>query len=723
MTGWEPLRWGAVRVTGLPVTVPEMLVCDGAVRCHRTLEIARANDLRARNALAEAIHASVACGVPNNTSRNRLLRLRRAAVGGRTLPPTRLDDPDLAQLWAAAQETGGHVAAAERTFRAAAEADFRRVRDALYEIAQSRTMQNGLVVSNLRLAALCLRLAEGRAPVTSKKADRDLAALWSYAMRAATRPTPLGAFAICGLLDWHRSPAPTGTAVLGPERRRVSVSLWALAAASERAPDNLTGAPSDLAALPREGGDVTSLVRDLERFSDAPPGARLATIVALETRIGGEGEGGTLVYEDILLDSASGPRPPCTPKVALDVLWPVLRLAESALTILPHLRMCEAFFGAFGVDGVCDDVPAFLARLESAPGFVDRLRFASLPPAWLASPIRSAAERANIEEVLCPLDWFDALPRWKDACDLAVYFSFSGGRAVLGGVQSGRGKYLSRFLRSGDPRDAAPLFGLRAELATGEALPVEIDATFGLNFQLHPPIARYAFAGLRRDAVDLVRLEDLRLIFDPKVRRLQLQSRILSCEIEPVHLGFLRDAALPSTWLLLRALSPRMADDTVSERLRIHDTLDQMALNSGETLPLRRPRLVVGNLVLEPARWLFPVRSLPQLSDGQGAEGHLSEVLDWLAATGAPAACWLEVVGPSGRVAAPRSFHWCSPWAGRILRSALRPYGSETQYLSVVLKERLALDGGVNDATGAMRAAEWMLQVRRRQNHDSEVRA
>lgn len=718
MSGWSTLRWGAVRVAGLPASTAQELACTRLDAAYGVIRDARQTEHDARGDLAAAIHARIAAGGLHKASRNRLLTVRRAALGDRPLPgfAPAVVEPDLIARHRRARAAGENVEKAEAGFAALADREVSLVRASLGKLASDRLMQEGLTISNARLARFCLGLCGAAVCPTGKKADRNFAALWSYAMRAATRPTPLGTFAFCGLLDWDRPVRNVSETNIGPLRRRVTIALGALARCRQGADGRrLSGAPAELAALDPEGDDrVAGLVRSLTTFPKAAPAARLATLDRLKTHLDLDNAVHPLVFEDVLLDPADGPPPPLPAPRILDHLEPVLKLTEASMSTMAHLRMCEAFFERFGVDGCCEDVPGFLREVENLPGFVDRIRFATLPPAWLESPIAAAASRLDVDEVDCPVEWFDALGTYAYDADIAVFFSISGGRLVLNGVQSGRGKYLSRFLDRCDPLDRAALAGVRADLAAGAALPVEIGVTLGLNFQVHPPLTRHAFAGTTQDGQDAVALEDLRLSFDVAGRRLRLCLSGSGQEIEPVHLGFLRDVNLPDQWLQLRALSPRLADDTVAERIRIHDTLDQRTLATGGALPRRRPRLVVGNVVLEPARWYFRASELPQFESGQGADAQLRLTVEWLDRTGAPAACWLDVVDQTGGSSGPRRFDWTSPWAARVLRSHVRRWATlDPNTLWVVLREVLPEDPVLSDGFGAPVAAEWMMQLRR----------
>jgi hypothetical protein len=134
----------------------------------------------------------------------------------------------------------------------------------------------------------------------------------------------------------------------------------------------------------------------------------------------------------------------------------------------------------------------------------------------------------------------------------------------------------------------------------------------------------------------VLQLADLSLSFDTVAHTLHVHSTRLGCDIEPVHFGFLRDFNLPAPLLLLRALSPRVRDETLAERVGLYNVCDQ--LDAVHNVPLRpyRPRLEVGRLVLERARWAIPLTEVPMRQVRESHASFFRRLTRWRKELGLP---------------------------------------------------------------------------------------
>jgi hypothetical protein len=480
-----------------------------------------------------------------------------------------------------------------------------------------------------------------------------------------------------------------------------------------------------------EDGGLSLTAGYLAAYPDAGPARRLDIVEAIATTLRRSQR--DVLYEDILLDGESLPHAGLPTSDLLETAGPALQLVHSSMSELPHILMCEAFLARFGPDGRCDDVPALLTSLWRDNEFVERVRQALSAPAWLKSPIVEAAGRTDRAVVECPGEWFDDLPRTADHCDVALLFQVVAADAaalaagqytiVLNDVQSGRGKYLSRYLGGEDDTSRRALADIRESLARDVPRPIEVRATLGTNFQLHPRLCHLSLElGDPCDTGDRsLPLDDLSLEFDVSARRLVLSSASLGQPVEPLHLGFLRDGNLPTPLFLLRALSPRYRDETVSERVALYRVLDGRALVRGEQAPRFRPRLQVGRLIIERARWMVPLDEVPRYEAGAGAGGHVSRVLGWLQREGLPERCtaqvWQTLPGGVMELATPVYIDWYSPLAVAAVRSLARATrgGPEQEAPSLVLRELLpAPEDALLHVDGKAHVAEWLAQFRLR---------
>jgi hypothetical protein len=495
--------------------------------------------------------------------------------------------------------------------------------------------------------------------------------------------------------------------------------------------DGVKAAADFVQHLTGERCALIEVVRHLGDYPAAPAERRLELLATVARLLGQAGSERGVLYEDVFL-SAPTP-PPLAGGELVNAVSPALHLIHSSLTDIPHMLMCEAFLSRYGLNGRCDDVPGFLTSLWRDGDVVASLRDNSSAPPWLKSPLVDGIDAATSFSMECDRSWFEKLPRSADQCAVSLLFQLSPGdgrlgsphryRIILNDVQSGRGKYLSRYLGNDDDLSRSALDDIRASLASESPLPLEVRATIDRNFQLHPTMCAHSLrvgdpAEPRNGAIEL---SDLSLAFDTGIRELVLTSRALGRRVEPLHLGFLRDGNLPAPILLLRALSPRYRDETVSERVAIYRVLDGRCVAAGEDLPPFRPRLTAGPLVLERARWAVPMHEVPMPEPRQPTSDHLRRIFAWLADRGLPDRCTAQVWQgtPDGRqvLSTPQYLDWHSPFALLVLRNLLpgrrQERGGGSGWL--MLREALPL---IQDSSvlvdGEPHAAEWMAQFRLR---------
>jgi len=347
-----------------------------------------------------------------------------------------------------------------------------------------------------------------------------------------------------------------------------------------------------------------------------------------------------------------------------EIVRPALAHAQAVQSDEPHRWLCRSYLKRFGPDGVCRDVPALLVDLLQDGRLMSNLRRISAPPPWVNSSLGKAIAAAGQDRLSLDASLFSRPGTPDGSCSLAAFVQLDAPgpralragdyRVVLNGVQSGRYKYLSRYLGGGDSEALRALADVRAKFVSPTGpVPVEIMPVLGLNFQVHPRLTSWILEIPGEPTPDPERtlpLSDLTLRFDGPTSELRIASTRLGRDIELIHLGFLRDLSLPDQLLLIRALSPRISEDTVSERAMIYDVLDRT--DAARRHPLRpyRPRLEVGRLVMERARWAVPLTEVPVPSPHESGAAFFARLTRWRRDSGLPARGFVRRL-LSGRVA------------------------------------------------------------------------
>lgn len=263
------------------------------------------------------------------------------------------------------------------------------------------------------------------------------------------------------------------------------------------------------------------------------------------------------------------------------------------------------------------------------------------------------------ELVLDPADlqaWIDAIPEavapWRSMA-MRVQLDRSSDRPliVVNGVTTGHGVFFSRFCDLLTPEQGGwdLAAALRANIAATAPRQTDITAVLGLNFNLHPRLTPfelvYPGSVALPNTTGLLTLADLVVRPDPDRRRLELVSSIDGEPVDLVPLNFLYPAAGPALYRFLCAFAP-----TRTYRGGLWDQLDRAGPGAA-----RRPRVLLGDLVLDRRSWRVPVGELPALDGLERQElDALADFERWRHRVGIPRTTFFRVLAPSVEASAGR---------------------------------------------------------------------
>ncbi len=413
---------------------------------------------------------------------------------------------------------------------------------------------------------------------------------------------------------------------------------------------------------------LRSLAAQVGRLGDSHLAARLSEAVELLegfAQVRGAERAGTIDTLKDLLEASSGEVPVyvdrtlnglgvealrISPREIESILAPALMLGRSSINDAPHHAMCDAFIARFGEHGICDDVSAFIIDLLDDQRLIGKIRSSLTPVAWLNSPLGTAILGATGESVSLERDLFEQLPSRAGQFAFAAFAQVvaptdkgllsADFHIVLNGLQSGRHKYLSRYLNHRSPTTDAALVRFRRQFAESEdPMPVELKADLNLNFQVHPRLTCCELEvspSSNADPTKTIPLSDLSLRYEAAKGALRLRSARLGRDVEPIHLGFLRDLNLPNGLLLIRALSHRFGEETAAERSNVYGLIDRSIAAGRGHLPHHRPRLKVGRLILARARWAIPFVQVPRQAGGEPLPTYFRKLTQWRTENGLP---------------------------------------------------------------------------------------
>ncbi|GGS80285.1 hypothetical protein GCM10010156_43800 [Planobispora rosea] len=218
------------------------------------------------------------------------------------------------------------------------------------------------------------------------------------------------------------------------------------------------------------------------------------------------------------------------------------------------------------------------------------------------------------------------------------------GKVVLNAVHAGHGRASGRLHHLLGRAGAAPERPARP----GPPL-AEIGGRFGSALNTRTPSTLLEIdhpgAASGRDPGHRIRLGELMVVHDPETDLAFLHSERFG-RIEPVHLGMMGELALPAVaGFLERAFAPTyLFHPSVPPLISLRDL-------AGTAATRRFPRVSVGGVIVQRARWTVPADRVPARSgpdaDHSGSDGdHLLALARWRHAEGIPERCFVRGWSP-----------------------------------------------------------------------------
>ncbi|ROO63251.1 lantibiotic biosynthesis dehydratase-like protein [Micromonospora sp. Llam0] len=264
---------------------------------------------------------------------------------------------------------------------------------------------------------------------------------------------------------------------------------------------------------------------------------------------------------------------------------------------------------------------------------------------------RLAADPAAERLVLAPAElaaFVDRLPPsvapWRSAA-YRVQFDVETGTAVVNGMTTGRGVFFSRFCELLEPEDSdgwSLATVLRRHVARTAPRQTDLTVVLGLNFNLHPRLSPmelvYPGSVAAPGGAAPLTVGDLSVRADRQRHRLVLVSDRDGQPIDLVPLNFLYPAAAPMLYRFLCVFAP-----TRTYRGGLWDQLDRA--DGPYVGP--RPRLLLGDLVLDRRSWRFDIDDLPALAQLERYESSgLADFDSWRRSVGLPRQVFFRLVPP-----------------------------------------------------------------------------
>ncbi|MES9604639.1 lantibiotic dehydratase [Actinomadura sp. NPDC000929] len=372
-----------------------------------------------------------------------------------------------------------------------------------------------------------------------------------------------------------------------------------------------------------------------ERFSEGEEIGFLAFYRSVQEELAGDGD--SVFHADLRRALVPlWPGVPATPAGG----WRLKRLQE-----LEQLRAQagDALFGRVERDGIARAESAVLAELVA--------RW----PDWIVPPASVA--------------WYvQVLSAGHESC-----------RLVLNSVHGGHGRGLSRLLHlkrraeTGVPR-AFPVKGTNNGILRGGVhapTPAELSGLFGSTLNVRLPVVPYEidypYTTSSRPTAERIPLGELSVRLDPATEMPELLWAREGIRIVPHHLGMTAEFTLPrAARFLMRAFSPSYFVHSVAPPLSAVGS-SRPAAPAEEASAVHEPRVEVGRVVLQRARWTVPGALVPSRGSGESDAVFMERIAAWLRREGIPSRVFVRAWHTPFRVddiksRKPMYIDFASPW-------------------------------------------------------------
>lgn len=279
----------------------------------------------------------------------------------------------------------------------------------------------------------------------------------------------------------------------------------------------------------------------------------------------------------------------------------------------------------------------------------------------------------------------DGWPAWVTApASITCY-----GQAVPGAggpslavnvITGGHGRGRGRWAHLAERATGAPITASLTANQHNGPIVAELAGLFGSALNLHVALSTHeiSYPGTEdtRPPRNRIALGALRVRLDPETGLPQLFDATTGRQVIPVHAGMMADLLLPpAARLLLAAFGPAYLVHPAWPVLC--PLLDPATV----TAPTLLPRVEVGRVVLQRARWLVPAAAVPRQRPGDTDARHLHRLLGWQRGTGIPRASYVRLWDPE------------QAWGQRAFTKARKPvYVDLANWYAVQNLDRLLAD-------------------------------
>jgi hypothetical protein len=201
----------------------------------------------------------------------------------------------------------------------------------------------------------------------------------------------------------------------------------------------------------------------------------------------------------------------------------------------------------------------------------------------------------------------------------------------------GRGRLHRQLARAGDPRPKRAA-GRPPVAQVGVPVLAELGGLHGSSLNAREPEADfeidYPFTVNGRPDSARLALGDLVVVHQEETDLVELHSARLSRRVMPLHLGMSSDFALaPVARFIERVFASSYLMHPSSPPLM---ALDDLADPDQPATAVRHPRVEVGAVVLQRARWFRRAADIPNRGNGRPNADYFLRLIDWLAEAGIP---------------------------------------------------------------------------------------